>query len=69
MPQDFAGLAFQVFGIWLYYKNHKDVMAQVGDFVTPIGSKIEYGVIILSPPVSTAKILATFGSGGYATLP
>ncbi|MGH9426641.1 MAG: hypothetical protein ACRD2L_10130, partial [Terriglobia bacterium] len=62
---DFAGLALQIFGIWLYYHNHKDLMVQVGDFVAPIGAKIEYGVTMLSPPVSVSKILVTFGNGDY----
>jgi hypothetical protein len=66
LAADFAGLAFQIFGIWLYFRNHKDPMVIVGDFVAPIGAKIEYGVTIFSPPVSAAKILATAGKGGYA---
>jgi len=63
---DFAGFALQAFGIWLYLKNARDLTVQVGDFAAPAGSKIEYGVTMLTPPVTAAKITHAFASGAYA---
>ncbi len=63
---DFAGFAFQAYGFWLYAKSSKDPLVQIGDFVAPVGSAIEHGVTVLSPPLSAAKITLTWNTGGYA---
>ena len=37
-------------------------MVQVGDSAAPVGSKIEYGITMLTPPVTAAKITHAFAS-------